>query len=59
MAGRLRHDRGMRGSAAAAGTAAAAVEDRQFDAAFRGESGESLLSAVDLPIGREIAAVLA
>ena len=56
---RLREDRRVRGAAAAPGAAAAAVEDRQLDAAARGERGELLLRAPDRPLRRQVAAVLA
>ena len=56
---RLREDRGPRRPAAAARRAAAAVEDRQLDAAGVREHGEPLLRAEDLPVGGEEAAVLA
>ena len=49
----------MRRPAAAAGAAAAAVEDRQRDAGLAGDGGELLLGAVDRPARREVAAVLA
>ena len=59
MAGRLREDRGVRRPAAAAGAAAAAVEDRQRDAGLAATRGELLLRAVDRPLRGEVAAVLA
>ncbi len=43
----------------APGAAAAAVEHRQLAAARGGDTGEVLLRAEDLPVGREVAAVLA
>ena len=55
----LRRDRRVRRSAAAPGAAAAAVEDRQLDAVPLGDRRELLLRAVDRPLRREVAAVLA
>ena len=49
----------MRRPAAAAGAAAAPVEDGQLDPAPRGERRERLLRPVDLPLRGQVAAVLA
>ena len=57
--GRLRSDGAVRRSPAAAGAPAAAVKDRQLDAAVARDGGELLLRAVDRPLRREVAAVLA
>ncbi len=59
MAGRLREDRRVGRAAAAPGAAAAAVEDRQLEPALPCDRGERLLGAIDRPLGREVAAVLA
>ena len=56
---RLREDRRMRGASPAPGAAAAPVEDRQLDSALIGEGRQPLLGAEDLPLRRQIAAVLA
>ena len=58
MAGRLRQDRRVRGTAASARAAAAAVEDRQLDIAVARDLDEPFLRAVDRPLGPEEAAVL-
>ena len=49
----------MRRAAAPSRRAAAAVEDRQLDAPGRGDPRQLLLGAVDLPLRRQVAAVLA
>ncbi len=59
MRGRLGEDRRVRRPAAASCAAAAPVEDRQLDPAPRGERRQRLLRAVDLPLRRQVAAVLA
>jgi hypothetical protein len=59
LARRLRQDRRVRRAAAAPGASATAVEDRQLDPAFARDLGERLLSAEDLPLRCEVAAVLA
>ena len=48
----------MRRPAAAAGAAAAAVEDRQLDRVRARDVGERLLRAVDRPLRGEVPAVL-
>ncbi len=58
-AARLREDAGMRGAAAPSRRAATPVEDRQLDVPARRDARQLLLGAVDLPLGRQIAAVLA
>ena len=55
----LGEDACVRRSAAPAGRAAAAVEDRQLDITVGGDARQLLLRAVDLPLRGEIAAVLA
>src|SRR5256885_1137707 len=47
----LRGDRCVRGAAAPAGAAAAAVEDRQLDLVLCRDRGELLLRAEDRPLG--------
>ena len=56
---RRRQDGRMRRATAASGAAAPAVEDRQLDAPSRSKRGQRLLRAVDLPLRRHVAAVLA
>ena len=59
LSGRLREDGGVRGAAAPPGATAAAVEDRQLGIPPAGDGGDLLLRLEDLPLGRQIAAVLA
>ena len=59
MTGRLREDRSVGWAAAAAGAAAAPVEDRQLDAGLACDLDELFLRAVDLPLRCEEATVLA
>ena len=51
---RLREDRGVGRAAAAPGAAAAAVENRELDAALACEPGEPLLCAEDLPLRGDV-----
>jgi hypothetical protein len=59
MARWLGEDGGVRGTATSPGRAAPSVEDRQLDSAPHGQGGEGRLRAVDLPLGGQVAAVLA
>ena len=59
MAGGLGQDRRVRGPSPAPRTAAAAVEDGQLDPTLVRESRQPFLGAEDLPLRRQVAAVLA